>query len=115
MKIREARTNLHGFAEWMERERPDVIFTLYHEVEKWLESLGRTVPGDVALIQYEWRSKHAHWAGMNQHNDICGEAAVDMLLGMIHRGESGPPPFPRATMIGPTWIAGDTAPAQPRR
>ncbi len=110
LKIKEARSNLQLFEKWMDQEKPDVLFTLYHEVEKWLGTLGRKIPDDVALIQYEWRAKHAHWAGMNQHNDVCGEAAVDLLVGMIHRGEKGPPPFPRATLIGPTWVDGETAP-----
>ena len=110
LKIAAAREDLDIFRLWLEKEKPDVLFTLYHEVREWLGSLGICVPGEIALIQYEWRPKHADWAGMNQHNDVCGEAAVDMLLGMIHRGESGPPPFPRATMIDPTWIDGETAP-----
>lgn len=110
LKIREARENLQLFEKWLEQEQPDVLFTLYHEVAKWLQQLGRKIPGEIALIQYEWREKHANWAGMKQHNDVCGEAAVDMLAGMIHRGESGPPPFPRATLIGPTWVDGETAP-----
>jgi len=43
---------------------------------------------------------------MNQHNDLSGQAAVDMLVGMLHRGERGPPSFPIATLIGPSWIEG---------
>jgi LacI family transcriptional regulator len=50
---------------------------------------------------------------MNQHNDIAGETAVDFLVGMIHRGEAGPPDFPRGTLIGTTWIDGETV--RPRR
>lgn len=113
-RVQEARKQQQLFIDWMNRQRPDVIFTLYHEVQGWLSRSGIKIPGEVALIQYEWRSKHADWAGMNQHNDVCGEAAVDMLLGMIHRGEEGPPPFPRATMIGPSWVEGKTAPPKRR-
>lgn len=108
--IEEAREDRAIFAGWLAREQPDVLFTLYHEVADWLVDLQVAVPGQVALIQYEWRAKHADWAGMLQHNDVAGEAAVDMLLGMIQRGESGPPPFPRATLIDATWVPGLTAP-----
>ncbi len=45
---------------------------------------------------------------MDQHNDIVGEAAVEMLIGMIHRGESGIPLFPRATLLGSNWVNGTT-------
>lgn len=56
------------------------------------------------LIQYEWRDDAPDWPGLKQHNDLAGQAAVDMLVGMIHRGEKGPPPFPMATLISPTWV-----------
>lgn len=104
--------NLAHFKKWLEKEQPDVIFTLYNSVEKWLIQLGYQIPKDMGLIQLEWRSSHPNWAGMNQHNDITGEAAIDMLIGMIHRGESGIPEFPRATLIGPTWVDGSTVQTQ---
>ena len=97
-----------GFAKWMEAEKPDVIFTLYNTVRKWLEPMGLKAPRDMGLIQLEWRESNPDWAGMNQHNDISGEVAVDMLVTMIHSGVKGIPPFPRATLIGPTWVDGKT-------
>jgi LacI family transcriptional regulator len=103
-----ARANGRVFREWLQREKPDVIFTLYNEVREWVEREGRGVPEDIALVQYEWRENKPEWPGMNQHNDLSGQAAVDMLVGMLHRGERGPPPFPLATLIGPSW-----APAAP--
>jgi LacI family transcriptional regulator len=96
------------FTRWVQRCRPDVIFTLYNAVRHWLEDSGMKVPADMALIQLEWRESNPEWAGMQQHNDLVGEAAVDMLVGMLQRGETGSPAFPRATLIGPTWIDGRT-------
>jgi LacI family transcriptional regulator len=95
-----------SFRRWLTEERPDVIFTLYNTVRHWLEALAVDVPGDMGLIQLEWREGRPDWAGMNQHNDICGEVALDMLISMIHNGERGIPPFPRATLVGPTWVDG---------
>jgi LacI family transcriptional regulator len=109
--IGAARSDLTVFKIWLQNERPDIIFTLYHEVAEWLKRLNYKIPDNIALAQFEWRKNHADWAGMDQHNDLCGETAVDMLIGMIHRGEKGPPSCPRATMISPTWLNGETAPA----
>ena len=103
-----ARNHPEVFSKWLEATRPDVIFTLYHEVARWLAKLGRRVPEDIGLIQYEWRADHAAWAGMDQRNDLVGEAAVDMLVSMIHRNESGVPDVPRATLIGSRWVGGST-------
>lgn len=97
-----AESDLPAFRHWLGKEQPDVIFTLYNNVLSWLQALGLRVPEDLGLIQLEWRDKRPEWAGMNQHNDMTGEAAVDMLISMIHSGESGVPEFPRATLIGPT-------------
>lgn len=107
-QVAAARKDPGLFEKWLEKEAPDVIFTLYNEVRDWVESAGLQVPADIGLIQLEWRSSHANWAGMNQHNDIVGQKAFDMLLGMIHRGEVGIPEFPSASLVGPTWIHGKT-------
>ena len=104
-----ARGKPRLFADWLEEHRPDVIFTLYHEVRRWLQGLGRQVPEDIGLIQYEWRPDHRDWAGMDQRNDLVGQAAVDMLGSMIHHRERGVPVNPRATMIGSSWVNGGTA------
>ena len=106
--IADARRNSELFRKWYEIERPDVILTLYHEVARWIEGMDLKVPGDVGLIQLEWRTDHSHWAGMCQHNDIVGEAAVEMLLGLIHHDEVGIPLYPRAALIGSSWIDGRT-------
>jgi hypothetical protein len=45
---------------------------------------------------------------MDQRNDLVGEAAVDMIISMIHSGERGIPITPRATLIGSTWVEGTT-------
>lgn len=47
------------------------------------------MPDDVLMIQYEWRTGGPQCSGMNQHNELTGQAAVDMLIGMLHRREKG--------------------------
>ena len=107
-QVAAARKDRRLFAGWLEKNRPDVIFTLYHEVKSWLQDLGLRVPQDIGLIQYEWRAHHPHWAGMDQRNDLVGAAAMDMLISMVHHNERGVPENPRATMIGSRWVDGTT-------
>lgn len=97
------------FFNWLEKKHPDVLLVLYNSIRRWIENRGLRVPGDLGLIQLEWRSSSPDWSGMNQHNDIVGEAAVEMVVGMIHSNEAGVPLFPRATLIGSSWIHGKTA------
>ncbi|MCX6875613.1 MAG: LacI family DNA-binding transcriptional regulator [Verrucomicrobia bacterium] len=107
-EVAAARKDRGIFTQWFARAKPDVIFTLYHEVKRWLQDLGARVPEDVGLIQYEWRADHATWAGMDQRNDLVGEAALDMLISMVHHNELGVPDHPRATLIGSHWVDGST-------
>ncbi len=101
--VEEAREKPELFHRWFEKEKPDALLTLYNVVRTWLKS--RT---DVGLIQLEWRTRSPDWAGMDQHNDVVGEAAIDMVISMIHHGEKGVPDFPRGTLVGSTWIDGKT-------
>ncbi|EDY84980.1 hypothetical protein VDG1235_4614 [Verrucomicrobiia bacterium DG1235] len=101
--------DFESFKHWLADEKPDVIFTLYNDVSHWLEELKYSIPGDLGLIQLEWRKSQPRWAGMHQHNDHTGEAAVDTLVGMIHRGETGLQAEPRALLIAPSWQDGQTA------
>ncbi len=106
--VTEARDKPELFRRWFAQEKPDVILTLYNVVRDWIEGMKLRVPDDVGLIQLEWREDHPEWAGMNQHNDVVGEAAVEMVINMIHNHAPGLPDFPRATFIGSTWVDGQT-------
>ncbi|MEY3897845.1 MAG: hypothetical protein RLZZ214_3366 [Verrucomicrobiota bacterium] len=107
-EVAAAQSDRSVFMRWFEENQPDVIFTLYHEVKRWVEEMGLRVPEDVGLIQYEWRADHGGWAGMDQRNDLVGAAAVDMLISMVHHNERGIPEHPRATLIGSHWVDGGT-------
>ena len=107
-RISDARANEAVFCRWMDEQKPDVILTLYNEVRGWLQALNFNVPRDIGLIQLEWREADSGWAGMNQRNDVAGEAAIEMVVSMIQNGEQGIPSFPRATLIGSTWVNGGT-------
>lgn len=107
-EVAAARRDRAVFSRWFGANQPDVIFTLYHEVKRWLEEMGKRVPDDVGLIQYEWRADRGDWAGMDQRNDLVGAAAVDMLISMVHHHERGVPEHPRATLIGSHWVDGST-------
>jgi LacI family transcriptional regulator len=96
------------FKVWIARHKPDVVFTLYNSVIGWIKTVGKKIPEDIGVIQLEWRSSRPGIAGMHQHNLVTGEAAVDMVVSQIHNNECGVQEFPRATLIGATWVEGPT-------
>ncbi len=107
-QLNAAWQNPKIFHAWLDRYKPDVVFTLYNVVFDWLKARGLKAPDDIGVIQLEWRASKPEIAGMNQHNDVTGEAAVDLVVSQIHNNERGVPSFPRATLIGPTWMHGTT-------
>lgn len=111
LEVEAARSDPGTFHAWFGEHRPDVLFTLHTVVREWLDAIGARVPRDVGLIQLERRRGCEDWAGMEQHNDLTGEAAVDMLVSALHNDEPGLPAFPRATLIGASWVDGVTVSA----
>lgn len=107
-EVEEARREPGRFLDWFRRHRPDVILTLHTVVREWLEAVDVLAPRDVGLIQLERRRGCDDWAGMDQHNDLTGEAAVDMLLSQLNNNEAGIPAFPRATLVAGSWGDGTT-------
>ncbi len=102
------------FRAWMKRCHPDVIITLHAEVLTWVKAMGLRVPEDVGLVHLDRTLDMAEWAGMQQNNRHIGRAAVDMLVGQLHRNEFGVPPFQKGMFIMSTWVPGPTVRRQER-
>jgi LacI family transcriptional regulator len=109
LDVEAARAEPARFHAWFREQKPDAILTLHTVVREWLEALEIRAPRDLGLIQLERRRGCEDWAGMDQHNDLTGEAAVDMLISLLHGAEIGLPVAPRATLIGASWRDGKTA------
>ncbi len=97
-----------AFQRWVERHRPDVILTLHPQIRDWLGAMKLTAPKDIGLVHLDLTDELKGWAGMRQNNEQIGIAAVDMLVGQLHRNEYGAPPFQKCMIIEGTWVPGDT-------
>ena len=96
------------FALWLERHRPEVILTIHAEVREWVASLGLAVPDDIGLVQLDKSEETSDWAGMQQNSELIGRSAIDMVIGQLHRNESGLPPVQKSMLINSTWSPGAT-------
>ncbi len=96
-----------SFKSWLNQYRPDVILTLNSQILGWVESMGLKVPEDIGVVHLDKDAGMA-WAGMQQNNRDLGRAAVDMLIGQLHRNEYGIPPFQKGLLITSTWSPGPT-------
>src|SRR5450756_789272 len=79
------------FAAWFRRERPDALLVNHaHSVLTWLHNLGQQVPRDVGVIELENHLKLG-CAGVYYDPAKIGALAVEMLVGLLHRNETGVP------------------------
>jgi len=108
MKVVEAKKNVGVFYRWFEKYKPDAILCLYNSPKKWLEELGLKIPRDIALVQLERRKNESDWTGMDQHNDIVGEAALKKLVDLLNRPEGSAAPHVTATIVTPQWVEAHT-------
>lgn len=96
------------FRAWLKRHKPDVLLTLHPGCRETVAQLGYRVPRDLGLVNLEMNPTMPDWAAMNQRNDLTGEAAVDMLITMLHNNETGIPESPRAMLGSSHWVPGKT-------
>jgi LacI family transcriptional regulator len=108
LKVDAMRESPEVFCDWLLKRRPDAILTLHTVIEEWVNIAGLKIPRDIGLVQLECRRGCEDWAGMEQHNDLTGEAAVDLLVSLTTAGKNPLAINPRGILITPTWKDGRT-------
>ena len=96
------------FANWIQKFNPDVIVCTHPEVRDWLAGLGRQCPRDIGLVHLDLTPELHGWSGMHQNNETVGAFAADLVIGQLHRNETGIPDRPKCMMIESQWIPGST-------
>ncbi|RRJ94770.1 LacI family transcriptional regulator [Opitutaceae bacterium TAV4] len=92
----------------IEKLRPDVIVSHTAIYEK-LRMLGVRIPRDVAFANLDTR-RGGDVAGICQNSLLIGRKAVDILVGMLHGGETGVPEMPLHLLVDSTWQSGPSLP-----
>jgi LacI family transcriptional regulator len=106
--VAEQDWNERHFAEWFKDNRPDVILGYDPAILDWLKRLGRKVPKDVGFVHLWNPDRSGQFAGLYHDPPAIGTAAVDFLVGMIHRNERGIPATAQTLLLDATWQQGGT-------
>jgi LacI family transcriptional regulator len=107
--FRPARYEAESLHKWLGKSRPDVLIALDpHLVLPLLEKGGISVPGDLSLAGVALRSDEPLFGGVTENGEAMGAAAVEILSGLMHRGERGIPAQPRCVMIEGNYHSGQT-------
>ena len=97
-----------AFDSWFEEHMPCVVVTTFPEVFEHLVAKGYRVPEEVAVVSPSLPAAEAHLAGMKENTAEMGAAAIDYVVGLMHRQERGLPVLPKRLMVESAWFAGKT-------
>ncbi len=101
-----------AFLAWFKRWQPDALLaSRIAPVIAWLRAAGYDVPRDVGLVELRNENPADGHAGVFYDPAKLGALGVEMLLGLMHRCEIGPPADPHEIILSGKWIDGPTLPA----
>ena len=99
--------------EWLSLHRPDAILTEVGDLHTLLDELGYRVPENLGLASTSSLDGPSE-AGIDQHSDLIGQAAVETLIRLIHTHQFGLPDQPREVLVPGSWRDGPGLPEQVR-
>jgi hypothetical protein len=89
---------------WVNHSRP---------VEAWLRELGLAVPAQAGLVELEDHPELGS-TGVYCKPAKIGALAIETLMRLMHRNETGLPDDPREELLSGEWRAGVTLPLRER-
>ncbi len=96
-------------AAWIRRERPDAVLSVFSEAQLGqLRDQGLRIPEEVGIVSLSVHAEESPLSGIRQHAKWLGAAAVDQLISLVDRNETGIPEHPITLTIKGTWNAGST-------
>lgn len=93
------------FASWCTRAKPDAVLLAEPYVERWInESSPRSGCRRPAVAWLRRiASMPAHTFAVDTRPDKMGAAAVELVVGQIHRNERGSPEIPHTLLLDGVW------------
>jgi LacI family transcriptional regulator len=96
-----------SFKDWIDTFKPDVIVG-WNNTEGEVRDMGYQIPRELGFASMDVDPDDKRISGVYQNDFMIGQKAVDLVVGMIHRGETGVPRLPLCTLIESEWRDGKT-------
>ena len=97
-----------AFANWFQEHQPHAVLSLGGDCLRVFADLGLRVPQDVGFANLALASADRDVAGVNQHADLVGAAAVDLVDAHLRGNERGIPQQAKTVLISGEWVEGPT-------
>lgn len=105
---------LRAFQEWLAAHQPDALLVDDPPVvDAWLQRSGRRVPRDIGLVGLQLHCS-SPCTGFYCDPAATGALAVEMLLGLMHRKETGIPATAHEILLTGEWREQGTLPVRVR-
>lgn len=92
------------FMRWFGEHRPDVVLATHADpIVNLLEEHGQNLPHNVKLYLLVNDKLEQGFTGIHLDPGIVGALAVDMVVGMLHRGETGLPTEAHHVLVPGKW------------
>lgn len=92
---------------WIKGYKPDVIIS-FTELYKRLKRLKFKIPQEIGFAALSLPQEEKLISGVYQNNTLIGKTAMELMVGMIQRGEKGVPESPVRTLVESLWVPGKT-------
>ncbi len=112
LKFRDADTMAKQQAplqHWLARHRADALLAADIEMPDMIRELGYRIPQDIAVAGTSVLDIPVD-AGIDQHSEVIGKTAVEMLVKQINVSERGEPRDPCRILVESRWKDGDSLP-----
>lgn len=96
------------FREWLRRGRPDAIIATNDQVIAWLERLRVAIPEKIGVVFPDFLQCPPWFSRVNHRPERIGAAAIDLLIGQLHRNEAGLPRIPKTMYVDVEWCDGQS-------
>lgn len=96
------------FREWKLRERPDAVIVTDAACFVPIVRQAAAVPAEMAVVALETGPAPAGTAGIDEQSFRVGSAAIDLLIGQLHRNQRGLSEVPCCVHVPGVWREGDT-------
>lgn len=94
------------FTAWYDRYQPDVVLFDEPQVDAWLAKIRKPAKSRPRRIWLLITESQSGLQGIDYRGDAIGAAAVEMVVGQIHRNERGDAAVPNTLLLPGVWTDG---------
>ncbi len=99
---------------WLEQKQPDVLLCSNAELLAQLSPLGWPAPERVGFVLLDRVTGFEHCTHLDQRHELQGEAAIDLLTGLLTHHQRETPETTRLILNRARWVQGATTKARAR-